>query len=133
MTAPADLYQRFELEVRTPKKKTPLDVFLPPPESLDSSVPVVSAPLEVPEMTPEEANMYRRREPDEAPEASEPEPKPKKKAAKKKKEKAESSLSLQDEIAEFMNRGNALAPEEDKPLQIDIEPARPDPDPEKKD
>ena len=111
-----DLYQRFETQVRTPKKRTPLDAFLPAPESLESSVaPSVPPPLPVPEMTPEEAHMFRRREPED----DEPAPKAraKKKATAKKKE---TPKSLQDEISEFMNRDRpALAPDDDLSSLVD--------------
>src|SRR5213594_4817039 len=83
-----DIYQRFELLVRTPKKRMLLDAFLPAPGALESSVaPQVPPPLPVPEMTPEEANMFRRREPEEDEPASAPKPRAKKKAASKKKVK----------------------------------------------
>jgi len=43
-----DIYQRFELEVRTPKRRILLDAFLPAPESLPSSVtPQAPPPLPV--------------------------------------------------------------------------------------
>lgn len=125
-----DLYQGFELQVRTPKKRTLLDAFLPAPESLESSVaPQAPPPLPVPEMSPEEMSFYRPRERDEEP-AEEPKPRARKKAAPKKKE---TPKSLQDEIAEFMNRdGAGLAPDDD--LGHSISSALdPKPDPEKKD
>ena len=113
-----DIYQRFELQVRTPKKRAPLDAFLPAPDSLESSVaPQLPPPLPVPEMTPEEANMFRRREPQEDEPAPAPKPRAKKKAAAKKKEEPK---SLQDEIAEFMNRDrSALASDDDVSSLVD--------------
>ena len=126
-----DIYQRFELLVRTPKRRILLDAFLPAPESLPSSVaPQALPPLPGPEMSPEEMNLYRPRERDEEPPAADPRPRTqRRKAAPKKKEAAK---SLQDEIAEFMNRdGAALAPEDD--LSASISSALdPKPDPEKK-
>ena len=126
-----DIYQRFELLVRTPKKRTLLDAFLPAPASLESSVVhQVEPPLPVPEMTPEEANMFRRREPAEDEPASEPKPRAKKKAASKKKVE---SKSLQDEIAEFMSRDQtALAPDDDLSSLVD-HALDPKPEPDKKD
>lgn len=127
-----DIYQRFELQVRTPKKRTLLDAFLPAPESLESSVtPQAPPPLPVPEMSPEEMSFYRPRDRDDEPE-EEPKPRPKKKSASKKK-RDEAPKSLQDEIAEFMNRdGAGLAPDDD--LSASISSALdPKPDPEKKD
>jgi hypothetical protein len=75
-------------------------------------------------------NLYRPLERDEEPPAADPKPRTqRRKAAPKKKEAAK---SLQDEIAEFMNRdGAALAPEDD--LSASISSALdPKPDPEKK-
>ncbi len=126
-----DIYQRFELQVRTPKKRILLDAFLPAPALLPSSVaPEVPPPLPIPEMTAEEANMFRRREPeeDEGP-ASQPKPRAKKKASSRKKEE---SRSLQDEIADFMNRDRALAPDDDLTSLVD-QALDPKPDPDKKD
>ncbi|HEV8699992.1 MAG TPA: hypothetical protein VGV60_01825 [Candidatus Polarisedimenticolia bacterium] len=127
-----DIYQRFELQVRTPKKRTLLDAFLPAPESLESSVaPQIPPPMPVPEMSPEEMSYYTsRRDRDDEPPAEEPKPRAKKKAVAKKKEAAK---SLKDEIAEFMSRdGAGLAPDDD--LSASISSALdPKPDPEKKD
>jgi len=113
-----DIYQRFELVVRTPKRRILLDAFLPAPGTLESSVtPKEPPPLPVPEMTPEEMNLYRPRERDEDETAPEPKPRPKRKTAAKKKE---APMSLQDEIAEFMNRDRpALAPDDDLTASID--------------
>ena len=127
-----DIYQRFELEVRTPKRRTLLDAFLPAPESLPSSVaPKAPPPLPVPEMSPEEMNLYRPRERDEEPPAEDRKPRAqRRKAAPKKKD---APKSLQDEVAEFMNRdGAGLAPDDDLSASISsaLDPA---PDPEKKD
>jgi type IV secretory pathway VirB10-like protein len=125
-----DIYQRFELVVRTPKKRALLDAFLPAPASLESTVaPQAPPPLPVPEMTAEEANMFRRREPEEDEPPSEPKPRAKKKAASKKKVE---SQSLQDEIAEFMNRDQtALAPDDDLSSLVD-HALDPKPGPDKK-
>ena len=127
-----DIYQRFELEVRTPKRRILLDAFLPAPESLPSSVtPQAPPPLPGPEMSPEEMNLYRPRERDEGPPAEDPRPRTqRRKAAPKKKD---APKSLQDEVAEFMNRdGAGLAPDDD--LSASISSALdPKPDPEKKD
>ncbi len=125
-----DIYQRFELVVRTPKRRILLDAFLPAPGSLESSVTLKEPPpLPVPEMTPEEMNLYRPRERDEDP-APEAKPRPKRKTAAKKKE---APMSLQDEIAEFMNRDRpALAPDDDLTASIDSA-LDPKPGPDKKD
>ncbi|HYS78746.1 MAG TPA: hypothetical protein VEO94_07890 [Candidatus Dormibacteraeota bacterium] len=125
-----DIYQRFELVVRTPKRRILLDAFLPAPGTLESSVTTKEPPpLPVPEMTPEEMNLYRPRERDEDP-APEAKPRPKRKTAVKKKEAA---MSLQDEVAEFMNRERpALAPDDDLTASIDSA-LDPKPGPDKKD
>ena len=124
-----DIYQRFERAVRTPKRRALLDAFLPSPDTLESSVaPETPPPLPVPEMTVEEANMFRRREPEEEPSPA-PKPRARKKAVPKKKEEAK---SLQDEIAEFMNRDRpALAPDDDLSSLLD-HALDPNTDPDKK-
>jgi type IV secretory pathway VirB10-like protein len=126
-----DIYQRFELLVRTPKTRTLLDAFLPAPDTLESSVaPQMPPPLPVPEMTVEEANMFRRREPEEEEPPSAPKPRAKKKAAPKKNEQPK---SLQDEVAEFMNRDQgALAPDDDLSSLVD-HALDPKTEPDKKD
>jgi len=126
-----DLYERFELQVRTPKKRILLDAFLPSPETLGPSVASqLPSPLPIPDMTPEEINMFRRREPEEDEPAPAPKPRAKKKPAAKKKQ--EESRSLQDEVAEFMNRDRpALAPDDDLAALVD-NALDPKPDPDKK-
>ena len=63
-----DIYQRFELEVLTPKKHLLVDSFLPSPESLPSTVtPLPPPPL--PAVSEEESDFMARleaREPDVA-------------------------------------------------------------------
>ena len=122
-----DIYQRFELQARTPKKRILVDAFLPAPETLAPTVaPQAPPPLPVPDMTQEEINMFRRREPED--DAPAPKPRPRKKAAKKKEE----PKSLQDEIAEFMHRDQtALAPDDDLAALVD-NALDPKPDPDKK-
>ncbi|OLD66371.1 MAG: hypothetical protein AUI52_04515 [Acidobacteria bacterium 13_1_40CM_2_68_10] len=124
---PKDIYQRFELQARTPKKRILVDAFLPAPETLAPTVaPQAPSPLPVPDMTQEEINMFRRREPED--DAPAPKPRSRKKAAKKKEE----PKSLQDEIAEFMHRDQtALAPDDDLAALVD-NALDPKPDPDKK-
>ena len=124
---PKDIYQRFELQARTPKKRILVDAFLPAPETLAPTVaPQAPSPLPVPDMTQEEINMFRRREPED--DAPAPKPRSRKKAAKKKEE----PKSLQDEIAEFMHRDqSALAPDDDLAALVD-NALDPKPDPDKK-
>ena len=122
-----DIYQRFELQARTPKKRILVDAFLPAPETLAPTVaPQAPSPLPVPDMTQEEINMFRRREPED--DAPAPKPRSRKKTAKKKEE----PKSLQDEIAEFMHRDQtALAPDDDLAALVD-NALDPKPDPDKK-
>ena len=122
-----DIYQRFELQARTPKKRILVDAFLPAPETLAPTVaPQAPSPLPVPDMTQEEINMFRRREPED--DAPAPKPRSRKNAAKKKEE----PKSLQDEIAEFMHRDqSALAPDDDLAALVD-NALDPKPDPDKK-
>lgn len=132
---PKDIYQRFELQVRTPKKRILLDAFLPAPETLEPTVaPQAPPPMPVSDMTPEEINMFRRREPEED---EEPAPKPKPRARKKPVKKQEEFKSLQDEVADFMKRDRpALAPDDDLSALVDNaldpKPEPPKPDPDKK-
>jgi len=106
-----DLYQRFEREVRAPRRRMLLDAFLPPPESLESAV-APPAPPPLPEPSPEEAGLLARLDGAEPP--PEPRPKPAKKRRAAPVKKKEAPLSLQEEIAEFMNRDQtALSPDDD--------------------
>jgi hypothetical protein len=105
-----DLYQKFETLVRTPKKRMLLDAFLPAPETLPSAV-APPPPPPMANLSPDEVGMLSRLDREEEEPAPPPRPAKKRKTAEKKKE---APKSLQDEIAEFMNRdGTALAPEED--------------------
>ena len=117
-----DLYQRFELEVRTPKKRLLVDAFLPAPETLPSAVAPAPPPPPAVFQTDELGALGRLDEEEEP----KPRPRPRKRVAAKKKDAdaPERSLSLQEEIAEFMNRGGtALAPEDDSPSSRPGEPA----------
>jgi hypothetical protein len=110
-----DIYQRFELEVRTPKRRLLLDAFLPSPDALPSTVAPPPPPPPLPGVSEEEAGLLSRlgaREPEEA-----PAPKSRQKAAQpaksKKKREPATPKTLQEEIAEFMNRdGGALVPDD---------------------
>ncbi len=109
-----DIYQRFELEVRTPRKRLLVDAFLPSPESLPSTV-TPPPPPPLPAVSEEEASFMARLEARES--APEPAPEPKRKkasATKKKKNAVEQPKSLQEEVEEFMNSSrHALVPEDD--------------------
>src|SRR5207249_10457249 len=106
-----DHYQRFEREVRAARRRTLLDAFLPPPESLGSAV-APPPPPPMPEPSPEEAGLMARLENAEPP--PEPRPKPVKKRRAVLAKKKEAPKSLQEEVAEFMNRDQtALSPDDD--------------------
>lgn len=126
-----DLYQRFELEVRTPSRRLLVDAFLPAPDALPSAVAPAPPPPPMIFQT-DELGALARLDLDEEPE---PRPKARRRAAAPKKKKeaevAERPMSLQEEIAEFMGRGRtALAPDEDVPPPskpaASIPPVRPD-------
>jgi hypothetical protein len=111
-----DIYQRFELEVRTPKRRLLLDAFLPSPDALPSVVAPPPPPPPLPGVSEEEAGLLARlgpREPEEPPpprrrhKSAEP-------AKARKKRQPEKPRTLQEEIDEFMNRdGTALAPDDE--------------------
>ena len=109
-----DIYQRFELEIRKPRKQLLLDAFLPPAESLPSTV-APPPPPPLPAVSEEEANLFSRLDAREEPE---PEQKPRRKPTKggKARKKTESGrqMTLQEEIDEFMSSDrHALVPDED--------------------
>ena len=126
-----DLYQRFEREVRAARRRTLLDAFLPPPESLESAV-APPTPPPMPEPSPEEAGLMARLE------NAEPPPEPRSKPVKKRRavlaKKKEAPKSLQEEVAEFMNRDQtALSPDDDLDafLKNSLDP-NVEPEPDKK-
>ncbi len=128
-----DIYQRLEREVRTPKRRLLLDAFLPPPESIESTVMPPPPPPPLPGESPEEIGLGSLRDRDRHEPPPEPRPKSRKKKAPPKK--AEKPQSLQEEIEEFMKRdGAGLSPEDDiGPFQnppIASTP-KPEPDPDK--
>jgi hypothetical protein len=98
-----NLYEALELEVRTPAEPLPVDAFLPAPEAIPSALRRTEAPR--PEPAPDDvAALLGRTE-------AGPEPPP---AARRRPRKPKvSDKSLEEEIAEFMSRGAALAPDVD--------------------
>ena len=105
-----DLYQRFELELRTPKRRLLLDAFLPAPETLESFVTPPPPPPPLPGESPEDLALGSLRDREEP--APEPPPRPRKK--KPAPRKVVKTQSLQEEIDEFMKRDSgALAPADD--------------------
>ena len=113
-TSSLDIYQRFEREVRTPRRRLLLDAFLPDADSLPTAV-AQPPPLPIPESPAPTISLSERLEAEIPSPPPEPDPKPRKKAASPKRKKlTEKSKSLQEEIEEFMNRdGGALVPSDD--------------------
>ena len=110
-----ELYQRFEIEVRTPKRRLLIDALLPDPSTIPSSLPVVQAP---PPVAAEDLGFLGRdRIADRDPEPGEERPRPRKKAKPAPARRKEGPKSLEEEVAEFMNRDrpSALAPDVDEP------------------
>ncbi len=126
-----DIYQRFEIAVRTPKRRLLVDAFLPAPEALESAV-TPPPPPPLPEPAAEDLRALARLD------AEGPPPPPKPKAKKKRRSEdailTEKPKSLQEEIAEFMNRDRppGTAAEEDLAsfLSTSLDPNA-DPEPEK--
>ena len=118
-----DIYQRFEIAVRTPKRRLLVDAFLPAPETLESAV-TPPPPPPLPEAVAEDLGVLARLDAGEPP----PPPRPR---AKKKRRGDETILkdkpkSLQEEIAEFMNRdkppGGAAEDDLDSFLNPSLDP-----------
>jgi hypothetical protein len=124
-----DLYQRFELEVRTPKRRLLVDAFLPAPEDIESVVTPPPPPPPLPGESTDGIGFGSLRDrADEEPPAPPPKPRRKKVAPRK----PEKSKSLQEEIAEFMSRdGVGLAPEDETGVSQAPPDPNPDPDPDK--
>ncbi len=122
-----DIYQRFELEVRTPRRRLLVDALLPSPESIPSVVAPLPPPPRLPGEGPEEINLGSLRDREEP--APEPPPRPRRK--KTGPTKIEKPKSLQEEIDEFMHRDRtALTPDDDAGLfQAPPPDPKPDPDP----
>jgi hypothetical protein len=115
-----DLYQRLEREVRVPARRLLVDAFLPPPETLESTVAPPPPPPPLPGET-DEMELLSRLDRDAGPE---PPPPPKARRKKPVPKKAERAKSLQEEIEEFMHRdGAALSPESDPVASGGGEPA----------
>jgi hypothetical protein len=124
-----DLYQRFETQVRTPKRRLLLDAFLPAAEAIETAVAPPPAPA-IPQVSSEEENLLVRLREEEPPPPAKPKAKKKTKAAPAKKE---APKSLQEEVAEFMNRDQtALSPDDDLDsfLNTSLDPNT-DPEPKK--
>ena len=105
-----DLFQRFELEIRTPKQPLLIDAFLPAPDTIASSIPApVSIAAEQAAQPQGFVQQLRAKDPQPAHEEPQAPPhKPKKSA------ESGPGKSLQEEIEEFMNRDRgALAPDVD--------------------
>src|SRR5262245_13266087 len=106
-----DLYLVLEIEVRTPKEPLLVDAFLPPPETIPSSLRRPEPPRPATTSIPDAAETVTTRTVGEEeasdPKAARPRRRPSRRAAGPEK-------SLEEEIAEFMSRSNnALAPDSD--------------------
>ena len=106
----ADLYLLLEKEVRTPKETILLDAFLPEAAAIPTAFAEPKPPA-AEAAAPEGASLSQilgRAAPGEEPE---PTPSPRRRKAKP---KTAQTRTLEEEIAEFMNRDNsALAPDKD--------------------
>lgn len=106
-----DLYRTFEQEVRTPAERLLIDAFLPPPETIPSAFAAPPAsPVPEPAADDPFASAFGGAAQPVARDREEPEPPPKKRPVRRRTEKEK---SLEEEIAEFMSRGSALAPDVD--------------------
>ena len=107
-----ELYTLLEREVRTPREKLPLDAFLPAADAILSAIarPIAPAPPpDAPEPVPGAAlrQILGAPGPEEMPAEPPPPPRRRRSAPSNEREK-----SLEEEVAEFMNRSNrALAPD----------------------
>jgi hypothetical protein len=106
-----ELYTLLEREVRTPREKLPLDAFLPAADSILSAIarPIAPAPPpDAPEPVPGAALRQILGAPGPE-EPAEPPPPPRRRRSAPSNEREK---SLEEEVAEFMNRSNrALAPD----------------------
>ena len=108
-----ELYTLLEREVRTPRERLPLDAFLPSADAILSAIarPVAPAPPpDAPEPVPGAAlrQILGAPGPDEEMPAEPPRPPRRRRNAPVN----EPQKSLEEEVAEFMNRSNrALAPD----------------------
>ena len=104
-----DFYQRFEREVRTPKRRLPLDAFLPPADAIPSAVAPPAPPPAV-EVGGDEAETLKPRA------SGEPRAMPKPRAIRKRtgSKGTAQPKTLQEEIEEFMNRDQrGISPDDD--------------------
>jgi hypothetical protein len=104
-----DLYLILERAVRTPKERLLVDAFLPPAEAIPSAVQPPAPPRAAdpaPGTGSDDDLLVRRPDAEETPE---PPPPPRRRT----KKSAGPQKSLEEEIAEFMSRGAALAPDPD--------------------
>ncbi len=101
--AAQELYQRFETAVRTPKRRLLIDALLPDAAAIASSLPVAPPP---PTFVAEDfALPDRDRDRDMEEERQRPRRKARPAAARRK----EAPKSLEEEVAEFMNRDRGSA------------------------
>jgi hypothetical protein len=110
-----ELYRRFELEVRTPQRRLLIDALLPDPASLPSALPVIPVPAPVAAEDLAFLSGERPTTRDSSPEDEAPRPRRKPRSAPARRK--EGPKSLEEEVAEFMNRDRsaALAPDSEDP------------------
>jgi len=96
-----DIFQRFEKDLRTPQRRSPLDAFLPAAETLESAVAPPPTPEPTPMPEPAANDFGALADIDRDPE---PPPRPRAKRKRSAPLRAEKPKSLQEEITEFMNR-----------------------------
>jgi len=110
-----ELYQRFEIEVRTPKRRLLIDALLPDASAIPTALPIVQAPPPIP--AEDLGFLGRDRLVDRDPQPEEERPRPRRKARPAPVHRKEGPKSLEEEVAEFMNRdrSSALAPDVEDP------------------
>lgn len=113
--AAQELYQRFEIEVRTPKRPLLIDALLPDAAAIPTALPIVQAPPPIP--AEDLGFLGRDRLADRDPQPEEERPRPRRKTRPAPVRRKEGPKSLEEEVAEFMNRdrASALAPDVDEP------------------
>lgn len=101
--AAQELYQRFETAVRTPKRRLLIDALLPDAAAIASSLPVAPPP---PTFVAEDFALPDR---DRDRDLEEERPRPRRKTRPAAARRKEAPKSLEEEVAEFMNRERGSA------------------------
>jgi len=101
--AAQELYQQFETAVRTPKRRLLIDALLPDAAAIPSSLPVAPPP---PTFVAEDFALPDR---DRDRDVEEERPRPRRKTRPAAARRKEAPQSLEEEVAEFMNRDRGSA------------------------